>query len=292
MKIAIIGSGIVGQDIGQGFSKLGHEVNYYDTDAEKLKDLNKQGCFVSYSITEVTLMTDMCFICVPTPYNDGIDLSYIKSSVGSIAKALKGISKWYLVVIKSTVLPKTAEDVILPILRENKVNFGLCVNPEFLTQSHSSWTDDKKFRRDFGSEDRIVIGEFDKKSGDVLESIYKPIGAPIYRMSLREAEMCKYAANMMLATKISYWNEIFLYCKELGIDSNLVAEVVSRDNRIGKYGTVHGKAYGGKCLDKDLKSFIKEFVIDKEMGYVNSPSLLFEVDQINEYMRINYGVRE
>ena len=98
--------------------------------------------------------------------------------------------------------------------------------------------------------------------------------------------MIKYASNCMLATKISYWNEIFLICKELGIDSRAVANIAGLDPRIGKYGTVHGKAFGGKCLPKDLKAFIAFARKYRE------PKLLKAVDEINEEMRERYGVRE
>ncbi|MGB7533657.1 MAG: hypothetical protein WA977_11880 [Halobacteriota archaeon] len=98
--------------------------------------------------------------------------------------------------------------------------------------------------------------------------------------------MIKYASNCMLATKISYWNEIFLICKELGIDSQEVANIVGLDPRIGKYGTVHGKAFGGKCLPKDLKAFIS--FAEK----YHKTKLLKAVDDINEEMKEKYGVRE
>lgn len=126
----------------------------------------------------------------------------------------------------------------------------------------------------------------DKKSGDVLEEIYKPLNKPIFRTNLKTAETIKYASNCMLATKISYWNEIFLICKELGIDSQEVANIVGLDPRIGKYGTVHGKAFGGKCLPKDLKAFIAFAEEYHEL------KLLKGADDINEEMRKKYGLRE
>lgn len=291
MKIAIIGSGVVGQGTGCGLSQLGHEVYYFDTKLQKLNELKQRGNLVCRSLDEAILQTDLCFICVPTPYNNGIDLSYLKTATQQIAKALKSKKSWYLVVVKSTVIPKTTEDVVMPILKEAKVDFGLCMNPEFLTEINTSWTDDTRFKRDFWCKERLVIGEMDKKSGDVLEEIYKPIGVPIFRTDLKTAEMTKYAANMMLATKISYWNEIFIVCKELGIDSKLVAEITSKDARIGVYGTIHGKAYAGTCLPKDIKAFISGFRVDKDTRYQKYPSILNEVDAINDYMKDNYGER-
>jgi UDPglucose 6-dehydrogenase len=98
--------------------------------------------------------------------------------------------------------------------------------------------------------------------------------------------MIKYASNCMLATKISYWNEIFLICKELDIDSQVIADIVALDPRIGKYGTVHGRAFGGKCLPKDLNAFISF------AGKYHKTKLLKAVDDINEEMKRKYGVRE
>ena len=160
------------------------------------------------------------------------------------------------------------------------------MNPEFLTEISNTWCDDEGYKKDLFTEDRIVIGEYDKRSGKVLEEIYKPLNKPIFRTDLKTAEMIKYASNCMLATKISYWNEIFLICKELGISSQEVADIAAFDPRIGKYGSVHGKAFGGKCLPKDLKAFI-----DFTERFQNV-KLLKAVDAINEEMKKRFRVRE
>ena len=161
------------------------------------------------------------------------------------------------------------------------------MNPEFLTEISGSWSKaEEGTKKDFFTEDRIVIGEYDKRSGDILEELYKPLGKPIFRTDLKTAELIKYASNCMLATKISYWNEIYLICKELGIDSQEVANIVGLDPRIGRYGTVHGKAFGGKCLPKDLKAFIS--FAEK----YRNVRLLKAVDDINEEIKEKYGVRE
>ena len=163
---------------------------------------------------------------------------------------------------------------------------GICMNPEFLTEISGTWSKNEGTKKDFFTEDRIVIGEYDKKSGDVLEGVYKPLNKPIFRTDLKTAETIKYASNCMLATKISYWNEIFLICKDLGIDSHVVADIVGLDPRIGRYGTVHGKAFGGKCLPKDLKAFVS-FAEE-----YRKTKLLKAVDEINEEIKEKYGVRE
>ncbi len=283
-KISIIGSGWVGTAIGMGFTEMGYEVIFYDVVDKDLPKFTKD---INYAIAN----SDVSFICVPTPTaRDGIDLSYVKEATKNIGVALANKDSYHLVVVKSTVVPTTTEKVIIPLLENysgKKVGeFGVCMNPEFLTEISESWSKDEGTKKDFFTEDRIVIGECDKKSGDVLEELYEPLNKPIFRTDLKTAETIKYASNCMLATKISYWNEISLICKELGIDSQIIADVVGLDPRIGKYGTVHGKAFGGKCLPKDLKAFVS--FADKH----HKTKLLNAVDDINEEMHRKYGVRE
>ena len=114
----------------------------------------------------------------------------------------------HVIVVKSTVVPGTTEKVVIPILEKytgkKAGEFGICMNPEFLTEISGTWSTDEDTKKDFFTEDRIVIGEYDKKSGDVLEEIYEPLNKPIFRTDLRTAEMIKYASNCMLAAKISY----------------------------------------------------------------------------------------
>jgi UDPglucose 6-dehydrogenase len=161
------------------------------------------------------------------------------------------------------------------------------VNPEFLTEISHTWSNDDKFSRGFFKEDRIVIGEYSRKCGDILESIYHPLSIPIIRTDLTTAETIKLACNCALASRISYWNEISYICQILGVDSNLVANVAAMDERIGKYGTIHGKAFGGKCLPKDLKALIKF-----SEGLRHDPKLLKAVEETNERIKSEKGVRE
>ena len=283
-RISVIGSGWVGTSIGSGFRGLGYEVFFCDVVGKDIANFTDD---IDYAIES----SDVSFICVQTPMKKRkIDLSYVREASKNIGNALRLKREYHVVTVKSTVVPKTTEKVVIPILekysRKKIGEFGVCMNPEFTTEIDSSWTKDESYKRSFFNQDRIVIGQYDKKSGDMLEELYKPLNKPIFRTNLKTAEMIKYAANCMLATKISFWNEMFLICKELGIDSFLVADVVSFDPRIGKYGTIHGKAFGGKCLPKDLKAFVS-FV----KGY-HKPKLLEAVDNINEEMRKIYGVRE
>lgn len=292
-EINIIGGGVVGTIIGDGFKKLGNRTIFHDIDEKRIQELHGLGFDATTDLSRAVQESDISFLCVPTPTIRGkIDLSYVKSAVKNLAKCLKDKSDYHLVVIKSTVIPTTTEKIILPLLEKNsekKVGeaIGVCVNPEFLTEIHRSWTDDNRFVRDFFSEERVVIGEFDKKSGDTLQPLYEPLKVPIFRTNLRTAEMIKYASNAALANRISYWNEIFYICQKLGIDSNFVAQIVGMDKRIGKYGTIHGKAFGGKCLPKDLEAFIG---FAKELGY--DPKLLNAVMEINRKIAKEMGVRE
>jgi len=287
MKISIIGSGFVGTAIGRGLIELGNEVIFYDIVDKDLPNFTKD---INYAIKG----PDVSFICVPTPTreNGEIDQSYIKEAMKSIGKALANKDAYHLIVVKSTVVPGTTENIVIPILEKfsgksvRDCEIGVCMNPEFLTEITNTWTNEEDYKKDFFTEDRIIIGEYDKKSGETLEKLYKPLGKHIFRVDLKTAEMIKYTSNCMLATKISYWNEIFLICKELGIDSKIIANIVALDPRIGKYGTIHGKAFGGKCLPKDLKAFISFVKKYRE------PKLMKAVNNINEDMKKKYGVRE
>ena len=285
-KISIIGSGWVGAALGRGLTELGYHVIFYDVVDKNLPNFTRD---INYAIEN----SDISFISVPTPTTPHrIDLSYVKGTSKTIGKALSNKGDYHLVVVKSTVVPETTEKVVIPILerysgkKAEDGEIGACMNPEFLTEISETWNKDKSYKKEFFTEDRIVIGEYDIQSGDTLEDLYKPLNKPIFRTDLKTAEMIKYASNCMLATKISYWNEIFLICEELGVDSQVVADIVGLDPRIGRYGTVHGKAFGGKCLPKDLKAFISFATGYREV------KLLKAVDEINEEIKKNYGVRE
>ncbi len=266
---------------------------FYDVSEKRIKELRNSGLSSTPNIAEAVKNSDTSFICVPTPTKDAkIDLSYVKAAAKDIGKSLKDKNSYHVVVVKSTIVPSTTEKFIIPLLEKSsgkKVgkSIGVCMNPEFLTEIQESWIDDKKFKRDFFTEERVVIGELDKKSGDVVGKLYEPLKLPIFRVNLRTAEMIKYASNCALATRISYWNEIFYMCQEIGVDSDFVAKIVGMDKRIGKYGTIHGKAFGGKCLPKDLDAFI---AFSKEHGY--EPKLLKAVADINKKIGNELGIRE
>jgi UDPglucose 6-dehydrogenase len=292
MRISIIGSGVVGSIAGKGFKQLGNEVIFYDINHDRIKQLKKEGFNSTTDIDYAIKNSDVSFLTVPTPTTgDKIDLSYLKTATENIAKSIKNKKSYHLIIVKSTVVPNTTEKVVKPILEKFGLkcgtDFGLCMNPEFLTEIHHSWSNDPSVSRDFFTEERVVIGEIDKKSGDILEEMYKPLKITIFRTNLKTAELVKYASNCCLASRISYWNEIFYICNKLGIDSTFVANIAGMDKRIGKYGTIHGLAFGGKCFPKDLQAFI-HFAEENDCD----PIFLRAIRDINEKIKKDKGVRE
>ena len=275
MRISIIGSGVVGKATGTGFHRHGKDVIFHDIIKEKLLVLKKQGYEVTEDQLEAILNSSISFVCVQTPTLNGkMDFRYVKKAIVGIAKALRKKREYHLIVIRSTVLPSTTRMKIIPLLRKYSrlilgEEFGVCVNPEFMRKESAL--------SDFLNPWRILIGEFDKGSGDILETLYSPFKASIIRTDLDTAEMIKYVANTFLATKISFCNEIFIICKKLGLDPHFVAEVTSLDPRIGEYGIRGGRPFEGSCLPKDLEAFIN-FVENQKMN----PKLLSAVSHINK----------
>lgn len=279
VDLTIVGSGVTGQATGIGFSKFGNNVTFYDIDSIKLALLKAKGYTVAESISSAIQRSDIIFVCVPTPTINGkMEFSIIQSALIAIGEALGKTRKYRLIVIRSTVLPSTTRSKIIPLLEKYsklKVgrDFGVCMNPEFLRE--------KTAFDDFLSPSRIVIGEFDEKSGDLLEKLYLPIKVPLIRTTLDSAEMIKYASNLFLATKISFFNEIFTVCQNMNVDANLVGKAVSLDPRIGEYGVYGGRHFDGKCLPKDLeafKNFVKTLNID--------PKLLDAVFAVNNAIQV------
>jgi len=279
MRISIIGSGIVGKATGVGLYKYGNEVIFNDIDKEKLILLGEQGYSVSEDVSEAVADSTVSFVCVQTPTVNGqMDFSYVEKAIVNIAKVLRKDKEYHVIAIRSTVLPSTTRLRIIPILERYSQlkageGFGVCMNPEFLRQESAL--------SDFLKPCRIVIGEFDKRSGDVLEKLYSPFKAPIIRTDLDAAETIKYVTNVFLTTKISFFNEVYLICKRFKLDPIMVAEAVALDPRIGNYGIYGGQPFEGKCLPKDLEAFI-DFL--KSKG--TNPKIFDAVLHINnEFMK-------
>ncbi len=291
MKISVIGAGYVGLISGVCFAKLGHEVVLIDIDEEKLAAIAAKKALPIHEeglqelLEEVNIETsvdygktaesDVIFICVGTTTDEkgAIFSEYLVNAAENIAGILKKQQRYSVIAVKSTVGPGMTESLVIPLLEKSGKkagkDFGVCMSPEFLQEGRGIYH--------FMNPSRIIIGEYDKKSGDVLERLHQGLNAPVMRTPLRTAEMIKLASNSFLATKISFINEIGNICKKLGIDTYDVARGMGMDDRIGDKFLNAGIGFGGSCLPKDLRILMSGA---RESGY--QPDLLREVSDLNE----------
>ncbi len=272
-KIAIIGSGYVGTTTAAVFASKGHSVICIDRDKPKVDAINNGECtifepglkeLISSSVSKGSLRaslniaeakdSEVFLICVGTPMKaDGsADLDYIEGAAKDIGSALKDRSKYFVVATRSTVPPGTARNIVLPAVEKASgkkagQDFGVCMVPEFLREGHAV--------QDFTNADRVVIGELDSKSGDMLNEVYSCIKGPKLRCGLPEAEMIKYMANSYLAKDISFANEMANLCKSEGIDYWTVKKGAQLDSRISPRSfLVAGLGFGGSCFPKDVRA--------------------------------------
>ena len=288
MRISVIGAGYVGLVTAAALASRGHNVVVIDTDDGKIGSINRgespifeegledvvadcvgRNCLRATNNYQEVLFTSVTLICVGTPSNpDGsIDLSFITESANGIGRVLGKKNEHHTVVVRSTVIPGTTRQVIIPALekhsgKKSHVHFDIAVNPEFMQEG--------KALQCFFNPDRIIIGEDGQRAGDVVEELYKGISAPIVRTDIAAAEMVKYASNAFLATKISFINEIGNICQKLGIDVYDVVKGISFDYRIGDRFLNAGIGFGGSCLPKDLGALVHA---SRELGY---PTRLLE----------------
>jgi len=275
MNLAIIGTGYVGLTSGVCFASKGHKVTCVDIDPKKVELINsKISPIYEEGMSELLAKvigsknlvattdsaaaikeSEVVFICVGTPSNaDGsINLDYIKEAAKTAAKNL---NNYKVIVVKSTVVPRTTEDVVGKILKESGKEFGLCMNPEFLKEGSAI--------KDFLEGDRIVIGVSDKKAEEVMRKVYEKFSQKIFVTNPRTAEMIKYANNSFLATKISFSNEIGNLCKKLGIDAYAVMDGIGMDERINRKFLNAGTGFGGSCFPKDVKAIVSKGVAEAE----------------------------
>ena len=258
-KILIVGSGVVGLASGLGLLSKGFDVEFIDTNTSRLKQLKKRrlAAFTPNRIKRSLVDCQIIFISVPTPTKEGeIYLDFVKQAAIDVGEHLRLNSGYHTIVVRSTVVPGTTEDVIIPILERvsgKKVgkDFGVCMNPEYLRE--------KSAEEDFKNPWVIVIGEYDKKSGDQLYEIYKKFNTPIHRITIKEAEIQKYIHNLFNATKISFFNEFRQICKQLGLNSNSVFELVAKSAEgilNPKYGIKDLGHFDGSCLPKDTQAYL------------------------------------
>jgi UDPglucose 6-dehydrogenase/GDP-mannose 6-dehydrogenase len=288
MKISIIGTGYVGLVSGVCLAEMGHQTICIDIDKGKidtihrgkspffergLDDLLEKNLGVRFAATadlgKAILETDVTMIAVGTPFDgQSIDLSFVREVSKNIGTVLRDKSSYHLVVVKSTVVPGTTDEVVLPLLEQYSgksagTDFGVGMNPEFLTEGEAIG--------DFMEPDRIVLGGIDKRSIDFLQDIYTGFkNVPMVRTNNKTAEMIKYASNALLATMISFSNEIGNLCATLGgVD---VVDVL-RGVHLSQYVSLKlpdgktvapsikgflgaGCGFGGSCLPKDVKALI------------------------------------
>jgi UDPglucose 6-dehydrogenase len=293
MNVAIIGTGYVGTVTGACFAELGHNVICVDIDSRKVDLINAgippihepglaellekhagTGLWATMDYNDAISSSDLTFICVGTPSDeDGrIDLSIVLSASESIGDALKLADRdsHHVVVVKSTVVPGTTEDVVSPLIhaRGERENVGIAMNPEFLREGKAVY--------DFMNPDKIVIGG-DPRSAEMVDRLYEKIPCKATLTDIRTAEMIKYANNSFLATKISFANEIGNICKRLGIDVYEVMSAIGKDFRISEQFLNAGAGFGGSCFPKDVKALIGKA---EELGY--EPHILRAVVRVNE----------
>lgn len=299
MKIAVIGTGYVGLVSGACFSEVGVDVTCIDIDTEKINGL-KQGIIPIYepglkeivekntqagrlhfsiSLTECLSDIDIIFLAVGTPpLEDGsADMSYIVEVAKTIGE---NICNYVLIVNKSTVPVGTAnriKEIITAELtgRGSAVEFDVASNPEFLKEGSAI--------KDFMSPDRVIVGTDSEKAREIMDRLYRPFMLNNYRvihMDIPSAEMTKYASNAMLATRISFMNDIANLCSVVGADVHLVRKGMGSDSRIGNKFLYPGVGYGGSCFPKDVKALINTA---KSHGY--QMKVLEAVEEVNEIQK-------
>ncbi|MBA4303134.1 MAG: UDP-glucose 6-dehydrogenase [Sphingobacteriaceae bacterium] len=296
MKIAVVGTGYVGLVTGTCFAEVGIDVTCVDIDQRKidnlhkgimpiyepgleemvLRNVDKGRLHFSTSLQEAIQGAEVAFIAVGTPPGEdgSADLKYVLG----VAKEIGTHMNDYLVVVtKSTVPVGTSERVRKAVfeaqaLRGVNIAYDVASNPEFLKEGAAI--------EDFLKPDRIVVGTSSKKAEETIGKLYKPFtlnGHPVIYMDIPSAEMTKYAANAMLATKISFMNDIANLCEIMGADVNLVRKGIGSDPRIGNKFIYPGVGYGGSCFPKDVKALIRTA---REHGH--EMRILESVEDVND----------
>jgi UDPglucose 6-dehydrogenase len=294
MKISVVGTGYVGLVVGACLAENGHEVICVDKDEAKVRALQKgkipiyepgleelvkrnrveKRLSFTTTLPRAVRQTQIIFIAVGTPEaEDGsADLQHVLGVARDVARAMNG---YKVIVDKSTVPVGTAERVREVIRRETTHPFSVVSNPEFLKQGAAV--------NDFLKPDRVVIGAEDPRGAELMKELYAPFtrtGAPIMVMDCASAELCKYAANAMLATRISFMNEVARVCDLYGANVDEVRRAIASDTRIGAAFLFPGVGYGGSCFPKDVKAILK-FAKDKGYDF----KILDAVEDVNQQQK-------
>ena len=307
MKVCIVGAGYVGLTSGVGFALLGHEVVLHDVDHDRLRAIGQgQAPFsepglgdairkttrtghlrTSTELNEATREAEVVVVCVPTPSAaDGhIDLSAVVAAVGDIGRAIAANEQYQVVVIRSTVVPGTTAGVLWESLQRavggRAAPYGIAANPEFFREGAAL--------EDFLAPDRVVIGSDDERSSETVARLYSTLDVPLVKVDPTTAEMIKYASNGLLATLISYSNELARICEQLGsVDVTDVLRGVHLDRRLTPThdgervspGILSylwaGCGFGGSCLPKDMRALVQ---LANDLGY--AAPLLAAVNEVN-----------
>jgi GDP-mannose 6-dehydrogenase len=279
MRVSVFGVGYVGCVSAACLAREGHQVTGVDVDAFKVKSINDgRSPFFEPGLEELVRdmvstgrlratvdhsdavrNSDMALICVGTPTNpDGSTrLDYLRHVVTSIAKALRELDRYYVVALRSTVLPTAFEEQLIPLLEQNSrksvgEHIGFVYNPEFLREGVAL--------RDFQDAPWTIIGSTDARAGDLVASLYQNLPAPIVRTDPKTAAMVKYFSNAFHALKVVFGNEVGIFCRELGIDGAEMMEIFCQDSKlnISRRYLKPGFAFGGSCLPKDVKAILSE----------------------------------
>jgi UDPglucose 6-dehydrogenase len=292
MHVAVIGSGYVGLVAGACLAETGNDVTCVDVDADKIARLQRNEIPIYEPGLEpmvkrnqeegrLTFTTDIgsavrgskvIFIAVGTPPGDdgSADLKHVLAVAREVGR---NMNEPKIVVTKSTVPVGTAEKVRAAVRDESNVPFAVCSNPEFLKEGAAI--------EDFMKPDRVVVGVDDEDAKQVMGELYAPFtrqgGNRVIFMDIASAEVTKYAANAMLATRISFMNQMALFCELVGADVNQVRMGIGSDQRIGRAFLYPGPGYGGSCFPKDVKALIRT---SDDLGL--SLDLLKAVDSVNE----------
>jgi GDP-mannose 6-dehydrogenase len=318
MKVSVFGLGYVGSVSAAMLASDGHDVIGVDLNPDKvaainagaspivepglgeaLQDVVRQGRLRATTSTEDAVRnSEISLICVGTPSrrNGSLDLGYVERVAGEIGSALREVDHYHVVVVRSTVLPGTTHDIVIPALESGSgktygEGFGVSMNPEFLREGTAL--------KDFRHPPLTLIGHNHAADASGTTALYAGLDAPVVATSIRTAEMIKYTSNTWHALKVCFANEIGNLCKRLGVDSHDVMDIFCKDDQLNlsPYYLKPGFAFGGSCLPKDVRALqYRAKETDVEMPVISSIlasnrlQVLTAVDQILDTGRTNIGL--
>ncbi|HAF23864.1 MAG TPA: GDP-mannose dehydrogenase [Blastocatellia bacterium] len=306
MKLSVFGIGYVGCVSAACFAKEGHDVTGVDVNPAKVEIINSGNSPIvepgigelmqeavsagrlraTTNVDDAVNQSEISLVCVGTPgnANGSLDLRYITRVCEEIGAALKTKQARHVVVMRSTMLPGTIENVVVPTLEKTTgkkagSDFGVCINPEFLREGSSL--------KDFYAPPFTLIGADDEKTVGTVRALYANIDAPLFETDVKTAEMIKYVCNTFHALKVSFANEVGNICKALAIDSHAVMEIFCRDTKLNlsPYYLKPGFAFGGSCLPKDLRAInYKAKELDVEVPLLSAilPSNRLQIERAVE----------